>query len=293
MSEYQGIYHRGTALITGASSGLGLEFAWQLAAQGHGLVLVARREAELHAIAKEIRDKAGVSVEVLPADLATEEGRERVMARLRSERPVGETYPAPGERATREPVTGRTPDEKPAPIGLLVNNAGFGLGQGMLGADLKRESAALDVMIRAVLEFSLTAADQMVARGRGAILNVGSATAMTAMGTYASHKAWVRTFTESLASALRGTGVTATVVNPGLVRTNFHEASGQDAAAYPDFSFLTPERVVSEALADVARGRVISTPTLMYKGVNAALRLAPRFLVRRFAGAGLSGAALD
>ena len=292
MSDDEGRTRHGTALVTGATSGLGLEFAWQLAGRGHDVVLVARRESLLHEHAERIRDVAGVGAEVLAADLAEPAGRALVMDRLRAEHALGPVYDAPGARTTERPVAGRRPERRPAAIGLLVNNAGFGLGQGMVGADLAKEATGLDVMVRAVLDLSLTAADVMVPRGRGAILNVGSATALTAMGTYASHKAWVRTFTESLASALRGTGVTATVVNPGLVRTAFHTTSGQDAGAYPDAAFLTPEQVVSAALADVARGRVISTPTLMYKAVNAALRLAPRFLVRRVAGAGLSGAAL-
>lgn len=258
----------GTALITGASSGLGLEFAWQLAAEGHDVVLVARRAGALQEIAEEIRNVAGTGVEVLPADLATAKGRSAVAARLRAGRPEA------------------------APIGLLVNNAGFGLGQTVIGGDLAKERAGLEVMVRAVLELSHVAANAMVVRGRGAILNVSSATALTAMGTYAAHKAWVRTFTESLASELRGSGVTATALSPGLVHTGFHAASGQDDSVYPDWTFLDAQDVVQAGLDAVRRGQVICTPSVRYKAVNAFLRLAPRALVRRVAGAGLTREAL-
>lgn len=271
----------GTALVTGATSGLGLEFAWQLATARHDVVLVARREALLHGAARQIHDVAGVRTEVIVADLATQDGRDRVTARLRSERPTGEVV---GERLVGADL--------PAPVGLLVNNAGFGLGQQVLGGDLAHELEGLDVMVRAVLELSHVAANTMVERGRGAILNVSSATALTAMGTYASHKMWVRTFTESLASELAGTGVTATALHPGLVRTGFHAASGQNSGAYPSRSFLRADAVVAAGLDGVRRGEVLVTPSLLYKTVNAGLRMSPRWLVRRVAGAGVTAAAL-
>ncbi|MGM0386821.1 MAG: SDR family NAD(P)-dependent oxidoreductase [Actinomycetota bacterium] len=255
----------GTALVTGASSGLGLEFAWQLAAARHNLVLVARRAPELEEIAEDLRQAAGVRVEVLPADLARHEGLDIVAERLRS-----------GE----------------APVGLLVNNAGFGLGQGFVGGDLAREEEALAVLVRAVLVLSHAAAPAMVARGHGAILNVSSVAAHTAMGTYAAHKAWVRSFTESLASELRTTPVTATALMPGLVRTGFHAASGMNADVWPAFGWLRAEDVVSAALAAVRHGDVLCTPSLMYKSANAFLRHAPRWLVRSTTGPGLSARAI-
>jgi len=252
----------GSALVTGATSGIGLEIAWQLAAERNDLVLVARTTARLEELAEQIRQVAGVRVEALSADLATSTGALAVADRLRS--------------TTR-------------PIGLLVNNAGFGLGQDFVGGELSRELAALDAMVRAVLITSHTAASEMVARGRGAILNVASMTALTAQGTYSAHKAWVRTFTEGLAAELRGTGVTATAVCPGLVRTEFHERSHVDAGQWPAFAFTTPTHVAEVALEAARRGRVLVTPTLRYKAVAAALKVAPRSVVRRVAGPGLSG----
>ena len=218
----------GTALVTGATSGLGLEFAWQLAQARHDLVLVARTPERLREVAEEMRQFAGVQVEVLQADLSQRDELELVAERLR---------------------------EKSGPVGLLVNNAGFGLGQSFVGGDLAREEQALDAMVRAVMVASHAAAGAMVERGRGAILNVSSIAAHTVVGTYAAHKAWVLRFTEGLAVELAGTGVTATALCP----------------------------VAVEGLAAVRRGQVICTPSVRYRSVNAALRLAPRWLVRRMA----------
>jgi short-subunit dehydrogenase len=243
----------GIALITGATSGLGLEFAWQLATARHDLVVVARDAARLEALAGQVRAAAGVDVEVLPADLAIREEVERVAERLRR-------------------------DDRP--VGLLVNNAGFGLGTAFVGSDIADQERALDVMVRAVLVLSHAAAEQMTARGRGAILNVSSVASLMAGGTYSAHKAWVRTFTEGLASELRGTGVTATVVCPGLVRTEFHERAGIDLDSAPEALWLRADRVAAEALAAVRRGAVINTPSKRYRVVAGTIRSLPRAAVR-------------
>src|SRR5690606_28262611 len=179
-----------TALITGASAGLGLEFAWQLATARHDVVLVARNAERLERLATQLRAAAGVRAEVLPADLAVREDVERVAERL---------------RATERPVS------------LLVNNAGIGSNSRFLAADVAEEERALALMVRAVMVLSHAAATAMVERGRGAILNVSSIAALMASGPYSAHKAWVRTFTEGLAVELRDTGVTATVLQPGFV----------------------------------------------------------------------------
>lgn len=254
----------GTALVTGATSGLGEEFCWQLAAARHDLVIVARTRDRLEELATRLRQIAGVRVEVLPADLSDPTDVARVAQRL------------------SEPVTGGAAPstDGPAPIGLLVNNAGFGLGRPFLGDDLAAEQQALDVMVGAVMVLSHAAARAMVSRGRGAVLNVGSVAADTGMGTYSAHKAWVRTFTEGLHEELRGTGVTATLVSPGLTRTHFHEAAGLDVSATPGWAWATPEQVVSAALDAVRRGRTLVTPTPLYKVTATVTRLAPRSVVR-------------
>lgn len=245
----------GTALITGATSGLGLEFAWQLATARHDLVVVARDAARLEALAVQVRAAAGVDVEVIAADLANREDLERVAERLR---------------------------QRERPVGLLVNNAGFGLGKAFVESPIADQERALDVMVRAVLVLSHAAAGQMKARGHGAILNVSSIAALLAGGTYSAHKAWVRSFTEGLATELRGTGVTATVVCPGLVHTEFHERAGIDLETAPDALWLRPDRVVAEALAAVRRGSVISTPSKRYRVVAGTIRTLPRSAVRAF-----------
>ncbi len=242
----------GTALVTGASSGLGLEFAWQLATAHHNVVLVARNTERLELLAGQLRAVAGVHVEVLPADLADRDDVERVAQRLRQE-----------ER----------------PVGLLVNNAGYALHRRFSSGDIAEEEKALDVMVRAVLVLSRAAIEPMRARGRGAILNVSSIAALMTTGTYSATKAWVRTFTESLATELHGTGVTATALCPGLTRTEFHERAGFGEVG-PELAWLTADRVVAKALADVRRGAVLSTPSLRYKVASGTLRLAPRSWIR-------------
>lgn len=242
-----------TALITGASAGLGVEFAWQLATGHHDLVLVARDTDRLERLAHQIRSAAGVSVEVLGADLSDREQTEVVAERLRS---------------------------TTSPVSLLVNNAGYAVHDSFVGGDVAAQEASLDVMVRAVLVLSQAAAGSMRSRSRGAILNVSSVAALTASGTYSAHKAWVRTFTEGLAVDLRGTGVTATALCPGLTRTEFHERAQLDYSAFPGVAWLDAGAVVSAALRDVRRGAVISTPSIRYRVAAGLLRLAPRSVVR-------------
>lgn len=248
----------GTALITGASAGLGVEYAWQLAAAGHDLVLVARRDDRLQSLASDLANVTGVNVEVLARDLADRSQLDDVADRLRKD----------GRNA----------------VGLLVNNAGFGLGAPFLSTPVEEEEAAIDVMIRAVMVLSKAAAAAMIPRGRGAILNVSSIAQGTSMGTYAAHKAWVRVFTEALAGELRGTGVTATAVLPGLMHTEFHDVANMDASVWPRIGWIDKEKVVSDSLRAVNRGTVLSVPAVRYKVAQAALHLSPRSLVRVFSG---------
>ena len=244
-----------TALITGASAGLGLEFAWQLATARHDVVLVARDGERLEHLAGQLRAAAGVQAEVLTADLAERDQVQRVADRIAD------------------------PDR---PVGLVVNNAGFGTGP-FLGGDLEAQERGLEVMVRAVMVLSHAAVTAMVPRGRGAVLNVSSIAALTVGGTYSAHKAWVRVFTEGLPVELRGTGVTATALCPRLVRTEFHERAGLDFDAIPQAAWLNADDVVTDALADVRRGAVISTPSLRYGIVSEVARFLPRTVLRAVA----------
>lgn len=254
----------GRALITGASSGLGKEFAFVLAEQGNDLVLVARNEERLNELAENLRVATGVKVEVLPADLSVNRGVQAVAHRLRSR---------------RRPVT------------LLVNNAGGGLGQSFLNGAADVEARAVNVMVRAVLLLSQAAAKTMVERGRGTIINVASIASLTVRGTYSAHKAWVKTFTEGLAADLAGTGVNATVVLPGLMHTEFHERAGVDVSQWGDWAFTSPRFVVQAALNAARHRRVIVVPGMVYKAAYWGLRLAPRGVLRRLTGQKLIGSA--
>ena len=303
----------GTALITGATAGIGLELAWQLAQAHHDLVLVARDRARLETVAEELRQFAGVGVQVLPADLSEPGDLAHVAERAGLSQsdanlpvavasagagpatasspagPVTAADPAADTTALPADRLHTTAEVEARPVDLLVNNAGFAVGQDFVSGSIEQERRALAVMVGAVMELTHAAVPGMVARGHGAILNVASVTALTAMGTYAAHKAWVRTFTEGLASELRGTGVTATVLNPGLTHTEFHARAAMDESAWPAFVWLQADDVARQALDAVRRGQVICTPSLRYQIANAALRASPRWLVRRVTGRASSG----
>lgn len=236
-----------TALVTGASAGLGAEYVHQLAASGWDVVLVSRDAKRLEKVASQARAQ-GVKAEVLPADLSVRVDVDRVMGRLAD------------------------PDR---PIDLLVNNAGLGIGRRFLRSEMEVQDASLEVMVRSVMALAHAAGRAMVERGSGSILNVSSVAAKTSSGTYSAHKAWVVTFTRGLAGELKGTGVTATVVCPGLVHTEFHERAGLDFGDKPGFVWLTPELVVRSSLRAIRRGRVVVTPSVRYKIASGILLLIP------------------
>lgn len=250
----------GTALVTGATSGLGEEFCWQLAEAGHDLVLVARTQEKLDDLSNRLEQIANITTEVIAADLSQAGDVQRVAERLDVQ-----------------------PDDESgcAPVGLLVNNAGMGLGEEFLDNELETEEQALDVMVRAVMVLSYHAGRAMRRRGVGAICKISSIAAETGMGTYSAHKAWVKAFSEGLAFELEGTGVTVTAVSPGMTRTNFHKAADVDVSDTPGWIWSDAETVVSQALEAVRRGRVLVTATALYKSANVVSRLTPRWLMRK------------
>lgn len=241
-----------TALITGGSAGLGAEFARQLAAVGHDLVLVARDEQRL----QEFAGSLNCEVEVLPADLATDDGCDRVAERIAA--------------ATR-------------PIDLLVNNAGIGTYQRFGRAPLDAEERQLDLNVRAVLRLSHAAVRAMAERGRGRILNVSSVAGFVPRGgnaTYSASKAWVTMFSEALAIQLAGTGVTVTAVCPGFTHTEFHERANADMSHVPNGMWLDAADVVREGLADTFAGKPLSVPSRRYKALVGTARALPRPVLR-------------
>lgn len=242
-----------TALITGGTSGIGAAFAEQLAARGFDLVLVARDEERLASSAAALYAASGIAVETISADLSDRADVSRVAARL---------------------------EDPERPIGLLINNAGFGVHTKLTSMDVPVHEHAFEVMCRAVFVLSGAAARAMRERGHGAILNVSSLQGLFRTGSYSAMKGWVTSYSESLSVELRGTGVTVTALLPGWVSTEWHARAGVRTSSIPDWLWIDPELVARAALRDVQRGRVISIPTLRYRVIGWFARHLPRPTIR-------------
>ena len=249
-----------TALVTGASSGIGESFARLLAAGGCDLVLVARRAERLSDLAAQLRDEHKVDVAVLPADLTTAGGMDTVAARL----------------------TG-SPGLEP-PIELLVNNA----GRSAHGDFAKQPPEIVDAQIRlnvvALTRLARAAVGGMIERGHGGILNVSSMSGFAAApgrAVYGATKAFVTSLSESLHTELAGTGVHVTALCPGLTRTEFHAANDVDPGYVPKVAWLDADHVARAGLDAVAEGRAVVVPGVQYKLAAGATRLLPRGALRR------------
>ncbi|MCU1406628.1 MAG: short-chain dehydrogenase [Glaciihabitans sp.] len=242
------------ALVTGASSGLGAEFARQLAAAGHDLVLVARNEERLSTLAAQLRSRFGISVEVIVADLADAEQFATVERRVAT---------------------------STSPVDVLVNNAGLGLRRPFEATDVAEESMLLEVMVAVPMKLTHAALGQMLPRRSGTVINVASVAGFVPRGSYGAAKAWILSFSRSANVAYRRRGVTVTAVAPGFVRTDFHRTMKVRTDTVPDFLWLDAASVVRLALADVARGRAVSIPTVRYKALVAVAKLLPDRITAR------------
>jgi short-subunit dehydrogenase len=246
-----------SALVTGASSGIGEALVHELARAGVPAVLVARRHDRLAALAEE-----HPGCDVLVADLTTSDGQALVADRLRSES---------------------------EPIDLAVNNAGFGTSGLFHESDVDRVADEVELNVAALTRLSHAALSTMVPRRRGWLLNVSSVASFQPaprLAVYAATKAYVTSLTESLHEEVRHDGVKVTALCPGLTRTEFQQVSSTEHYAddYPDFVWTTVEDVVRSALDAVVAGKAVAVPGLVYKGLAFASGVAPRGLARWVSG---------
>lgn len=231
-----------TALITGASSGLGAEFAHQLAARGYELVLVARREERLKALATEIKNKSDISAEVLIADLSDQSGVDYAVNAIK----------------------------QISNLALLINNAGFGLSGEFSQLELDRQLEMIRLHVIASVSLTHAALPGMLARKSGAIINVSSLAGLIPLRnvTYGSTKAYLVQFSRALHNELAGKGIRIQALCPGYIRTEFHEAKGisrERRSQIPKFLWVSAEKIVNESLASLERGNVICVPGMMYR----------------------------
>jgi short-subunit dehydrogenase len=253
-----------TALVTGASAGIGREFAHELARRGHDIVLVSRDETRLRELAADIVTTAGVDVDVLAADL----GDARDLAAV--------------EGRVRDPAR---------PVDVVVNNAGFGTFGHFAALDVDREEQEIRVNVSAIVRLTHAALAAMEPRRHGAVVNVSSVAAYQpspASATYSATKAFVNSFTQAVHEEMRGTGVRVLLVCPGYTHTEFHDRAGLEPPRVPQFLWQSPADVVTAALRDLARGRAVSIPGALNQGLAALSSVTPAGITRRAAGAFVS-----
>lgn len=244
-----------TALVTGATSGIGRAFARRLAAEGHDMILVARDGERLRELAQRLEDRHGARVEVLPADLS--------------------------DPAAREPVERRAADPE-RPVDVLINNAGYGTSGAFWDIPGERLHEQLELNAGAVLGLTRAAAAVMRERGSGDIVNVSSVSGFFPVSgsTYSATKSYVTTLSQGLSTALAGSGVRVLALCPGFTQTEFHERAGLEMGKLPRAFWLQADRVVHEALSDLRGGKAVSIPGLQYKALVALGRLIPAKLQR-------------
>lgn len=229
--------HLGTALITGASSGIGALYADRLAQRGYDLILVARNRERLNALANDISTRTGRAVEVLPADLNDRAALARVEEQLRRD----------------------------ASITLLVNNAGIGTHTPLLQSDVEQMTRIVELNVTAPMRLAYAAVPGFVARGRGAIINISSVVALAPEalnGVYGGSKAFVLAFSQSLQHELAGTGVQVQAVLPGATATDFWAIGGLPVENLDSRIVMRAQDLVDAALLGFERGEKVTIPSL-------------------------------
>jgi uncharacterized protein len=226
------------ALITGGSSGIGYEFARQLALDGYNLIIASRDDDKLAAAANELQKTFKVQVETMKVDLANKNQVDDIIGYI-------------------ENLENR--------VQVVVNDAGFAVHESLLSKDDSHQLAAFAVMAEATLRISGAAARTMKTMGKGHIINVASTSAWLFAGNYSALKRWTVVYTESLALELKGSGVTATAVCPGWVKTDFHKNGGVSRPNVPDWIWIPVDVVVTSALSAAVKGKSRVVPTLRWK----------------------------
>jgi short-subunit dehydrogenase len=233
-----------TALITGASSGIGAAFARRLARDGYNLILVARRREKLEALARELEAAHGIRAEVLVADLARISEIERVEARI---------------------------TELGSDLALLINNAGFGTNGQFHEVTPERHTDMINVHVTASVRLSRAAMPRMLACGQGGVINVASIAAFFPLpgnANYSASKAYLVTFCEALAKEIKGSGVKVQALCPGFTVTEFHdtpEYASFDRSQVPKTLWMSADEIVDDSLKALKRGRVVCIPGWKYR----------------------------
>ena len=243
-----------TALVTGATAGIGFSYAQLLANEGFDLVLVARDLPRLNKVAKELAKAYGIKAETLKADLTKPFQLAKVEKRLAS---------------------------NSKPIEVLINNAGFGIKDSFVDSALVKEQELLDVLVTAPMRLTHSVLPQMVKRDSGVIVNVSSVASFIAGGTYSAAKSYLTVFSEYLHTELRDTNIKVSALCPGFTRTEFHARGKMKMGGLPNYMWTDVNDVVKKSWKYAKAGKVICIPGWQYMLLSTIARIAPRPIVRK------------
>lgn len=247
----------GVVLITGATSGIGKEYARRLAADGYSLLLVARRGELLESLARELSDEHGIFAEAIVVDLACEDEVKRLASKI----------------------------QEMEALSMLVNNAGFALRGKFARSDVDRQVDMIKVHDIASVRLIHAALPGMIEAGKGTIINVSSIVGLLAWPggskTYGGSKAFLVNFSDGLQQEVAGKGIKVLALCPGFVRTSFHETMGEKMSSIPDFLWMKPEDVVDASLKALKKRKTIFIPGARYRLIVFGSRLIPGSLMRR------------